>query len=341
MAKNDERASTTSITEAISGTGDGDGKRSFRLNAIKAGFTYSAPVNADDNPIQNCNELLDFFTEASGKIAIAEYLISCERHESGKKHFHAYIKWERRVDYSSSTHFDFKGIHPNIKTGIKKAWENYVAKDGDYITNYYIPKVTKYTEALKASTVAEALSIIATHHPRDYVLNRSRIAENLESHHRSLTTPTTTSLHCQWSEYGDSVRERILTSWTERTIVLSGPTCLGKTSLALSMGTSPLLVSHLDRLKSIPAGTSHLVLDDMFLGHLPRSTVLHLTDLEHPRDIHVRYSVATLPSGLPRILTTNLTEFLGNDYGVLRQEDPAIKRRLEWIDINMCLFNKP
>lgn len=329
----------TICEETISGAGNGDRKRTFRLNAIKAGFTYAAPTESDDSPIQNCSELLDFFKRASGDIGIAEYLISCERHKTGKKHFHAYIKWERRVDYSSASHFDFKGVHPNIVTGIKKAWEHYVAKEGDYITNYYVQKVTKYGCALSASTVEEGLLLIAEHHPRDYCLNRQRIFESLTMHKRMLMTPKETPNY-QWNEYGVSVRAMIEEAWSTKTIVLHGPTSLGKTSLALSMGKSPLLVSHLDRLKSIPLGTTHLVLDDMSLAHLPRTTILHLTDLEHDRDIHVRYNVATLPSGLPRILTTNLVEFLGNDLGVLRQEDPAIARRIEWINVLECLFNK-
>lgn len=310
--------------------------KEFRFNAIKGGFTWSCPVNQEENPIQSKEDLLKTL-ESVSTVPIEQYLISVERHETGKKHYHAYVRWTKKIDISNSRAFDCCGVHPNILTGIKKAWEHYVAKEKDYITNYYIQKVTKYSEALEALTVEEGLQILEKNHPRDYLLQRDRIHKNLTDHHNQKRKIQDTTAY-QWSEYGEYVVTLVKESWMSKTIILHGPTNVGKTALAKWMGGSPMLVSHLDQLRNIPATTSHLIFDDMSFSHLPRTTILHLVDLAEDRAIHIRYGMGLIRAGLPRILTTNRRDFLGREGEESRQYDPAIERRICWIDVENKLY---
>lgn len=314
--------------------------KKFRFNAKQIGLTYSCPATAEENPIPGKDALLAGL-QAVSTIPLEQYIISKERHESGKIHYHVYAKWAEKLDLSSARAFDLHGVHPNILTGTPKSqWKTYIVKDGDYITNFYVPKVTKYAEALSASTVEEGLALLAEYHPRDYLLQRERLKANLEAHRSASTRPSTREL-LPMSAYGESIAERVRERWTTRAIVIIGATNLGKTSFAKRLGATPYLVSHMDQLKCIPTATTHLIFDDMSFSHLPRSGVLHLMDLEEDRAIHVRYSTANLPSSMPRIFTTNEDDFLGyadKERVSSRRWDPAIERRIEWIEINERLF---
>jgi len=62
-------------------------------------------------------------------------LITCrEQHENGGVHYHAVLQFATRQDFRDERRFDWQGHHPNIVTvrAPKRAVE-YVAKDGDYI----------------------------------------------------------------------------------------------------------------------------------------------------------------------------------------------------------------
>lgn len=315
---------------------DEQNNANFRFAAKTIGLTYSA----NRGRIASKEALLQFLEGLGGESnPIEQYIISTEKHSTSDDiHFHVYLRWKNRFETTDCRKFDCCGVHPNILKGtIRQGWKDYVAKDGDYITNFYKPKVSKYSEALEADNVETGLELLAKHHPRDYLLSRDRMKRNLTDHFCA-TKPSRLKQYESWSEYGVFVKSLIMASWMEKAIILHGPTASGKTALAKSLAPNPILVSHLDQLKSLPKNTSHLILDDMFFGHLPRTTVLHLMDLEEERHIHVRYGTGVLPAGLPRIFTTNLRDFLGRDGEIIRQEDPAIERRLLWIDIENKLY---
>lgn len=108
-----------------------------------------------------------------------------------------------------------------------------------------------------------------------------------------------------------------------KTLIISGPTEIGKTSLAKALLPRALFVSHMDQLRAYDS-TRHegVIFDDMSFKHLHREAQIHIADTYEPRAIHVRYAIALLPENTPRILTTN------RDYdGVLDTTDPAIRRR--------------
>ena len=82
----------------------------FRVNRKAFGLTYSCPKTADDNPITTHKELIEFL-ETKG---VCEYIVGKELHESGKVHWHAYVKYDHAIDSVDARLFDVKGVHPNI-----------------------------------------------------------------------------------------------------------------------------------------------------------------------------------------------------------------------------------
>lgn len=63
----------------------------------------------------------------------------------------------------------------------------------------------------------------------------------------------------------------------------------------------------------------------MDIRHWPRTSQIHLLDFDNPRAIHLRHVVATIPSGIVKIFTSNSD--------IVDLEDPAIRRRIYKITV--------
>lgn len=114
---------------------DDEPEPAFRVHRMGFGLTYSAPdVEGEDNPITTHEELLEFLTEKYGE---NDYIIGKELHVNGKVHWHVYIKYYEKVDSTDPRLFDFKGVHPNIISGVPgKGWMAYCVKEKEFITNF-------------------------------------------------------------------------------------------------------------------------------------------------------------------------------------------------------------
>lgn len=110
-----------------------------------------------------------------------------------------------------------------------------------------------------------------------------------------------------------------------------GPTGTGKTNYALAHFSKPLLVRHLDDLKSLdPTIHDGIVFDDMAFTHVPFSQVLNLTDVDFDSVIHCRFENAKIPAGTKRIFTHNTMNGIYPD-GITEDQRNAIDRRVEFI----------
>lgn len=117
--------------------------------------------------------------------------------------------------------------------------------------------------------------------------------------------------------------------------LLVGPSGIGKTEFALAHFKNPLMVTHMDHLRVFDKGTHDgIVFDDMAFAHLPPETLIHLTDMEHGRQIHCRYEPAFIPARIPRVFTTNnYSSVVSSNFP--EEQLPAVERRL----ITHYLFN--
>ena len=86
-------------------------KKKIRYHAKKIGVTNTCPVNAQDNPIRNSQELVDVITARFGQ---SKYTVGEELHESGKRHYHAYFHFDNVLDQTKCTfmNMDFKDDRP-------------------------------------------------------------------------------------------------------------------------------------------------------------------------------------------------------------------------------------
>lgn len=113
-------------------------------------------------------------------------------------------------------------------------------------------------------------------------------------------------------------------SYWETCHILWGKAGIGKTQFALAHFKCALLISHIDALKTFdPARHDGIIFDDMAFTHLPKPGQIHLLDIDHPRDIHIRYGIARIPANTKKVFTTNVYE--GEIFDL---SDDAILRRV-------------
>jgi len=114
---------------------------------------------------------------------LADYkysIVSSEKHQDDSLHRHAVVHFIKKQRLSSS-YFDYLGRHPNVKpVGKKKSdWTNtttYVRKDGEFI-EHGIPRheVSVWAEVANATNREDALQLLKTEKPRDFVLQQRNI----------------------------------------------------------------------------------------------------------------------------------------------------------------------
>lgn len=93
--------------------------------------------------------------------AISEYVIAREVHADGDFHLHAFLKYERKVDFKSDK-WDLGSHHGNYQ--VAKSWravERYCKKDGDYISSLDLlsacQKKAKNNQELLSMSAKEAV----------------------------------------------------------------------------------------------------------------------------------------------------------------------------------------
>lgn len=294
--------------------------RGFRLSTRALFLTYAH--TGETTPQQ----LLDWLTPVVAPYTIDSYSIGREKYKEGEGyHIHAYIKLDRKCNIRSPTKLDIPQLptpHGNYQPG-KSKHIKYSQKDGDFITN--LGEVGSYIGKARAGDYDGALKDFTDAHAMQYVLNKSKVESNL----RALGAPSrkTLPLYGPWSE----ALSRGTADWdrTSKALVLLGPSGLGKTQWALAQFESPLLISHSDGLKALRPDHDAIIFDDMSFSHWPRTSAIHLTDLECDRQLNVKFGCVTVPARLPRIITSNSSwdELFPVD------EPGAIKRRCKVVDL--------
>lgn len=98
----------------------------FRFQGKCVFLTY-----AQAERIENKEELLQHL---QGLGQPTKAIVAQEFHEDGGIHYHALVQWEERRDVRDCRYFDYRGVHPNMQlTRSPTAVLRYVIKDGDYV----------------------------------------------------------------------------------------------------------------------------------------------------------------------------------------------------------------
>lgn len=276
-----------------------DRKGTFRFAAKSAGLTYSCPVNAPENPIGSAERIVDVLTERHGPNI---HTVGTEKHESGKLHFHAHFKFDKKLDSEDPHLFDVEGVHPNVLVP-GAGWLGYCQKHGDIITN---GKRNVFSEALSASSVREGMDIIALQDPGSYLRYGETIERNLR---RRLAPSFEAKLY-----YGPFISPLVGTNWDSSThsLLVWGAPGLGKTQWCR------YYMSHhfgeYDYVKSSPEQLKRLSFDKPFIfdevnlvkPQFDPDISREITDVENGGSVHCRNSNVDIPPGIPRIFVSNL-----------------------------------
>lgn len=297
-------------------------RSTFELNAKGLFLTYP---QCSLSP----SEALDLLREICQrkKRSITEYLIATEKHQDGNDHLHAWIKLEKALFVRDANFFDLKNHHGNYQGARNPARvKAYCSKEGNYIADPPYQPTTKPTpwrtalDLAKSGLAAEAMKTLedgGERSCREAILHRSAILSTLASMQPPTPLPNAKPIE----DYPG------LFSWDQsKTLVLCGPTNTGKTTLAASLLPLALFTRHLDRLAELTDQHSGVILDDMSFKHLHDEAQIALLDVTMRTDIHIRYKVASLPAGLPRIVTTNK-----EPSEIFNTANGAISRRLQAI----------
>lgn len=120
-----------------------------------------------------------------------------------------------------------------------------------------------------------------------------------------------------------------VTDW-DRSLVILGPRGTGKTQYAKALIPAALMASHTDDLKVYDKDLyDGIIFDDMDFKNWPRTSQIHLVDIDEDRSIHCRFTCAFIPAGTKKIFTCNEFPFV---------DDPAIQRRVRLLEISGKIY---
>lgn len=282
----------------------------FRMQAKNFALTYSN-VEQQGWIEFTCQNLAHFLQ----RVGASYVIVSKEMHEDGSPHFHALAQWKKKKNIQNSRFFDYGEVHPNIQRVVnERAWSEYVKKGGDFI---------------ELGTKEQGMYALCAETDRnqwiEFALSAKMPFAYMEEIWKTVHPSRSIATIEDFSGGGDmcpSIAFFRFEDFRSKVLVLEGPTGCGKTTWARCYSPKPaLFITHLDMLKKEydPSYHKSIIFDDMSFSHLPREAQLHIIEQRTPTQIHVRYGVASLPPGVPKIFTCNIYPF---------SRDPAIDRRI-------------
>lgn len=303
--------------------------RTFRFAAERVLLTYSQTGELTKEEI--------FYT-LSERFHVDLHCLGQEHHEDDGWHIHVLLKFKGKLNRRGNDIFDiFDGTrnhHPNIrpvKRG-KANWEKaheYVEKEDPCPLCNIQKKLTWQEIGAKAATAEEFLDLIKANYPKDYYTNLQRYEYAARKEYGKCVNTIAEDWVPQYehSVPGELARLEEEENPFAKTLVIVGPAGCGKTTWAKEHAPKPtLFVRHLDSLARFRPEHRSIIFDDLDFKHLPPSTQKYLVDYENLAEVHIRYNVARIPAGVPRIFTANEYPFTNDDV-----HGPAINRRVNKI----------
>lgn len=336
-----------------------------RIQASRLALTWSCPTDLDQHPFDkvDLDTLKDMIKAIEvGSPKIEEFLLAKELHESGKSHYHGYLRYTSRLNVRDMRTWDIERVHPNIKTVSDwRGWVKYCMKDGTFIQENVpmgdVDKVDKEERkgAWKAALAAVAEScnpndgadILRRLQPQQWVINSSRImatliAESATAHADKFPLAIKTTRWIDDVLNLDITIKNDLSVDLTPTVILVGDTGIGKTEAAKFLlkkaygdNARILFVNHAEDFKGKSGLYDAFVWDEAAFNTTQnqqktpwtREQQLAVCGFDnHPRTLHTRHSNVVIPPGIPRIFTCN---YLNR---CVDADDPAIARRIHVVN---------
>lgn len=178
------------------------------------------------------------------KFPTATYiLVSEEQHQDGSPHLHSFITCSIKKDIKSATYLDFENFHPNIQAAREpKQVIEYVKKHGNF-TEWGTPPVfnqgknADYSKLLSATSKEEFMKLAEQEFPHEYIFQHERVQYFAEQKFKQTIMPYT-------PRFTSFIIPNMVQQWLDqrtnedrpKSLILWGPTRLGKTELARSFG---------------------------------------------------------------------------------------------------------
>lgn len=264
--------------------------------------------------------------------AITDYMVvGDEVGEEGTRHFQGYVIFKKEY-YLTGVKKLLPRAHWEVAKGSPEQNRKYCTKDGNFGESGQIPgkkekeKDQTYAEALNADSYREGLTIVKAAKPRDYCLYGDAIERNLK---KAKTRPYVSKYSMDQFNRGPLA--------LNKTVLLCGPSNIGKTHYAAAHFKNPLICSHIDKLKQLSPDNDGIIFDDMSFKHWPVESVIHLVDQEFEREINIRYGTTIIPANTPKIFTHNTKNPLYNDE-VNEEQKEAVERRIQRVNVLNNLY---
>ena len=258
--------------------------RRFRINAKNIFLTYPrCPIPKEEA----LNQILSTQTPSNKKFV----RVCRELHDDGTPHLHVLVQFEGKVQITNKRLFDLTSAnrssrqHPNIQAARSASdVKNYIEKGGDYLdwgqfqvdgriarggqqaVNYV------YASAINTTNKNAALEIIKEKAPKDFILQYHNINANLDKIFQKPPAPyqnpfsqqtyTVPNELQQWAQ--DNVMDSAARPIRPKSIIIEGPSRIGKTLWARSLGPHNYLCGHVDLNQKVFSNNSwYNVIDDV------------------------------------------------------------------------------
>lgn len=285
----------------------------FRFAAKKVGLTYSCPVDAERNPLDQAYEDKQFVELMRDWGDLENYIIGQEAHENGKLHYHVYATFRDRIDTINVEFFDLAGVHPNIVAKPRAGWIAYCAKHKVFVSNFY--EADPFKVAVELEDPDEGLKYLWLKRPRDMCLHGDAIEKNLKRKQFKMDP----------LKEKDTFKRPFETDFS-RLIIMKGKAGIGKTQYARAHFKKPLTADQNDDLKNFSPDFDGIVLDDLSFIQHPVNNQKKICDVTVSRSVWARNRDARL-TPCPIIATCNYDQI------PFDLNDPAIQRRVRVIDL--------
>lgn len=296
------------------------------------------------------------------------YIIIKELHEDGTPHIHVYLEFPSQRQVYSRDKLHVKLINVDGKEVIQEgkyesvrssgAVIEYVLKDDDkgYITNMSLPIVDGVVygspeehllAVLETEGYEAATNILSSQYKTLFAKKAASVIRNLQAANRvickQISRKNIKTRDIKEFEMPEEVLDWKTNLYDKKTLILFGPSGTGKTefskSVLKSMNLNTIFIRDTNAVKELDAGIKNpaLLFDDVSLSNKTREQIIHILDLENTSQLRILYAITDIPSGTPRVFTTNKLEDVIGSID-LNEVPKEIARRVHLVNIDKSLI---